>query len=105
MSKYAIVQTGSKQYRVETGDVIRVESLKGDIGDTVELTDVLMLSNEGEVTLGNPTIDGAIVTAEIENNGKGKKIVVFKYKSKTRYRRKNGHRQHHTELRVTDITF
>ena len=104
MAKYAIVETGGKQYRVETGDVIRVESVQGDIGDTVELTDVLMVSNDGKITLGNPTVDGAHVITEIENNGKGKKIIVFKYKSKTRYRRKNGHRQHHTDLRVTDIS-
>ena len=62
-----------------------------------------MVSLDGDVTLGNPTVEGAKVVTEIEGNGKGKKIIVFKYKSKTRYRRKNGHRQHYTDLRVTDI--
>ena len=103
MSEYAIVQSGGKQYRVRTGDTFRVESIPGDIGDTVELTDVRMVSLDGDVTLGNPTVEGAKVVTEIEANGKGKKIIVFKYKSKTRYRRKNGHRQHYTDLRVTDI--
>ena len=103
MSQYAIVQTGGKQYRVQTGDTFRVESIPGDIGDTIELTDVLMVSQDGNVTLGSPTVEGAKVVTEIEANGKGKKIIVFKYKSKTRYRRKNGHRQHYTDLRVTDI--
>ena len=103
MSEYAIVQSGGKQYRVQTGDTFRVESIPGDIGDTVELTDVRMVSLDGDVTLGNPTVEGAKVVTEIEANGKGKKIIVFKYKSKTRYRRKNGHRQHYTDLRVTDI--
>ena len=103
MADYAIVHTGGKQYRVSTGDTIRVESIPGDIGDTVELTDVRMLSNEGHVTLGTPTVDGARVVTEIADSGKGKKIVVFKYKSKVRYRRKKGHRQLYTDLTVTDI--
>lgn len=104
MSEYAIVKTGGKQYRVQTGDSFRVESIPGDIGDTVELTDVLMVSQDGNVTLGSPMVEGAKVVTEIEANGKGKKIIIFKYKNKTRYRRKNGHRQHYTELRVTDIS-
>ena len=104
MTDYAIVRTGGKQYRVKQGDSIRVESLVGDTGDTIELTDVLMVSRDGEVTLGNPTVPGAKVVAEIEGNGKGKKIRVFKYKAKTRYRRMQGHRQRYTELSVTDIS-
>lgn len=103
MSEYAIVQSGGKQYRVQAGDTFRVESIPGDIGDTIELTDVLMVSQDGDVTLGSPTVEGAKVITEIEANGKHKKIIVFKYKNKTRYRRKNGHRQHYTDLRVTDI--
>ncbi len=103
MADYAIVQTGGKQYRVASGDTIRVESIPGDIGDTVELTDVRMVSNEGVVTLGAPTVEGARVVTEISDSGKGKKIVVFKYKSKIRYRRKKGHRQLYTDLTVTDI--
>ena len=104
MTTYAIVNTGGKQYRVQPGDTIRVESLPGDEGDLVELEDVRMVSDEGEVTLGSPTVAGAKVTAEILGRGKAKKIIVFKYKAKTRYRKKNGHRQQYTELRITDIS-
>ncbi len=103
MADYAIVHTGGKQYRVSTGDTIRVESIPGDLGDTVELTDVRMLSQDGNVTLGTPTVDGARVVTEISDSGKKKKIVVFKYKAKVRYRRKKGHRQQFTDLTVTDI--
>ena len=103
MTDYAVVQTGGKQYRVAAGDTIRVESIPGDIGDTVELTDVRMVSSDGDVTLGTPTVEGARVVTEISESGKGKKIVVFKYKSKVRYRRKKGHRQLYTDLTVTDI--
>ena len=103
MAEYAVIQTGGKQYRVATGDTIRVELIPGDIGDTVELTDVRMVSNDGGVTLGTPTVEGAKVVTEISESGKGKKIVVFKYKSKVRYRRKKGHRQQYTDLTVTDI--
>ena len=103
MADYAIVQTGGKQYRVAEGDTIRVESIPGDIGDTVELTDVRMVSSDGDVTLGTPIVEGARVVTEISESGRGKKIVVFKYKSKVRYRRKKGHRQQYTDLTVTDI--
>ena len=103
MAEYAVIQTGGKQYRVATGDTIRVESIPGDIGDTVELTDVRMVSSDDGVTLGTPTVEGARVVTEISESGKGKKIVVFKYKSKVRYRRKKGHRQQYTDLTVTDI--
>ena len=103
MTDYAIIQTGGKQYRVATGDTIRVESIPGDIGDTVELIDVRMVSNDGQVTLGTPNVQGARVVTEISDSGKGKKITVLKYKPKVRYRRKKGHRQHYTDLTVTDI--
>jgi large subunit ribosomal protein L21 len=101
---YAIVRTGGKQYRVEPGDTIRVESLPVEEGDTIELDDVLMLSTEDGVSLGTPRVDGAKVTAEVVGNGKGKKLVIFKYKAKTRYRRRNGHRQLYTDLKVTGIS-
>ena len=104
MNDYAIIRTGGKQHRVEEGDTIRVESLSAGEGDTVEMDEVLMLSRDGVVTLGSPTVPGAKVTAEILGNGRGKKIVVFKYKPKTRYRRKNGHRQSYTDLKVTGIS-
>ncbi len=101
---YAVIQTGGKQYRVHEGDTIRVESLDGADGDTVEIDDVLMVSNEGEVKLGSPSVKGAKVTAEVVGQGKGKKIIIYKYKPKTRYRRKNGHRQLYTDLRITGIS-
>ena len=104
MVTYAIVQTGGKQYRVHTGEEFRVETLPGDEGDLVELDDVRMISEDGDVKLGTPSIEGAKVTAEIIGNGKAKKVIIFKYKAKTRYRRKNGHRQPYTDLRVTDIS-
>jgi large subunit ribosomal protein L21 len=104
LADYAIVQTGGKQYRCDPGTTVRVESLRGDVGDEVELAEVLMLSQDGNVTLGNPTVSGAKVTAEIVDHGRKKKIVVFKYKAKTRYRRKQGHRQAYTDLRVTGIS-
>ncbi len=104
MTTYAIVQTGGKQYQVRPGDTIRVESLPQEAGETVEFDHVLMVSKDGEVTLGNPTVSGARVTAEIVEHGRGKKIVVYKYKAKTRYHRKQGHRQSYTALTVKDIT-
>ena len=103
---YAIVNTGGKQYRVEPGDTVRVEYLPGDQGDLIELEDIRLFSgDDGEVIVGAPTVEGAKVTAEVVQQGRGKKVIVFKYKAKTRYRRKNGHRQNFTELRVTDISF
>ena len=101
---FAIIQTGGKQYKVTNGDTIRVESIPGDQGDIVTLDDVRMASLDGNLSIGNPTVSGASVTAEVVDTGKNKKIVVFKYKAKTRYRRKNGHRQQYTDLRVTDIS-
>ena len=105
MNGYAIVQTGGKQYRVREGDTIRVESLAGDEGDKIEIKDVLMVTRDGDVTLGTPIVPGAKVTAEVMGHGRGRKIVVFKYKAKTRYRRRRGHRQSYTDLRVTGISF
>ncbi len=103
MTDFAIVKADSKQYRVSTGDTVRVESLPSDQGETVTLDDVLMLSLDGNVEVGNPTINGATVEAEVVGKGRDKKVVILKFKAKTRYRRKNGHRQHYTDLRVTNI--
>ena len=77
--------------------------MPADQGDTVTLNDVLMLSLDGNVEVGNPTINGATVEAEVVGKGRDKKVVILKFKAKTRYRRKNGHRQHYTDLRVTNI--
>ena len=104
MVDYAIVQTGGKQYRANPGTTLRVERLSGDVGDAVELDDVVLLCRDGDVTLGKPTVLGAKVRAEIIDQGRDKKIVVFKYKAKTRYRKKQGHRQTYTDIRITDIS-
>ena len=104
MVKYAIVESGGKQYNVESGDTIRVEYIERDSGDKVEIKDVLMLSEDGKLQIGSPVVAGAKVTAEVVGQGKAKKVTVFKYKAKTRYRRKNGHRQFYTDLLITDIS-
>lgn len=103
MMDYAIVRTGGKQYRVASGDVIDVERLPVEEGDSVELTEVLLQSHDGQLTVGTPTIEGAKVMGEVEINGRGPKIAVFKYKNKTRQGKKTGHRQSFTRLRITDI--
>jgi large subunit ribosomal protein L21 len=97
---FAVVRTGGKQYRVATGDVIKVEKLAGEAGGTISLTDVLM----AEGKLGNPLLAGASVAAEIIAQDRGPKIIVFKKKRRQNYRRKAGHRQDLTVLRITGIT-
>ena len=100
---YAILRTGSKQYRLAPGDVVDVEKLPVEVGAEIELTDVLALSEDGEVTYGHPLVPGAKVIAQVEDQAREKKIVVFKYKRKTRYRRKKGHRQPYTRLSIVEI--
>ena len=101
---YAVVKTGGKQYRVSKDDILRVEKLDGEAGDVITLDDVLMLGGEGgDVTVGAPTVDGASVAAEIVEQMRDKKIVIFKKRRRQNYRRKKGHRQHLTVLKVTDI--
>jgi large subunit ribosomal protein L21 len=101
---YAILETGGKQYKVQSGDVIEVERLDGEVGDQIELGRVLMLAgDDGAPKLGNPIVEGAKVFGEVVEHGKGEKLIVFKYKPKVRYRRKTGHRQVVTRVRVGDI--
>jgi len=100
---YAIVKTGGKQYRVEAGRTLEVERLPAGEGDTVELGEVLMIADDGNVTIGTPLIEGARVIAHVDSNGRAPKIIVFKYKSKVRYRKKTGHRQNFTRLTVEQI--
>jgi len=100
---YAIVRTGGKQYRVEEGRSVDVELLPEEEGSRVQLDDVLLIADDGNVTVGSPTIEGARVIAEVERRGRHKKIIVFKYKAKVRTRKKTGHRQHFTRLAVTEI--
>ncbi|MBI4304833.1 MAG: 50S ribosomal protein L21 [Chloroflexi bacterium] len=103
MTDYAIVRTGGKQYRVRPGDTLEVEKLDGNVGDSVTLGDVLLASLDGKVAVGTPTIPRFAVIAEIAGQGKGEKVTIFKYKAKTRYRRKRGHRQNTTTLLVKSV--
>jgi large subunit ribosomal protein L21 len=101
---YAIVETGGKQYRVKPGDTIAVERITGAPGDILDLGRVLLVGGNGDGTrVGLPGVDGAVVRAEVVEHARGEKIIVFRYKSKVRYRRKTGHRQALTRLRITDI--
>lgn len=100
---YAVVRTGGKQYRVQEGRSLTIDRLSGEPGDTIELRDVLLLADGESVTVGNPLIDGARVVGTIAEQGRGKKIIVFKYKAKTRARKKTGHRHSFTRVRVEDI--
>jgi large subunit ribosomal protein L21 len=101
--QYAIIQTGGKQYRVAPGDSITVEKLTAEPGSIVELDHVLAVSNDGDMTLGQPTVAGAKVVAEVAEQGRGEKLVIFKYKRKVRYRVKTGHRQSLTKLTIKEI--
>ncbi|MDT8715285.1 50S ribosomal protein L21 [Clostridium sp. 19966] len=101
---YAVVVTGGKQYKVSEGDVIFVEKLEAEVDSTVELDNVLVVSKDnGEVVVGKPAVEGAKVVAKVAAQGKAKKIIVFKYKPKKDYRRKQGHRQPYTKLVVEKI--
>lgn len=100
---YAVVKTGGKQYRVSKDDILRVERLAGDAGDVVTLDQVLMVGDGKDVTVGEPMIAGAAVAAEIVEQARDDKIIVFKKRRRQNYRRKKGHRQHRTVLKVTDI--
>lgn len=100
---YAVVKTGGKQFRVQEGDVIFVEKLDAEVESTVELTEVLAVANNGELKVGAPLVEGAKVVAKVAAQGKAKKVVVFKYKRKKDYRRKNGHRQPYTKLVIEKI--
>jgi len=100
---YAVVETGGKQYKVSPGQTIDVERLDVAEGDTVELDKVLLIADGDKVTVGQPAVEGAKVVATSQGEGKGEKIIVFKYKSKVRYRRKKGHRQLYTRLLIDRI--
>ena len=101
---YAVVRTGGKQYRVAAGDILEVEKLTGDVGDTITLDDVLLVADGDTVTVGQPTVDGAAVTATITGQYRGKKIQVFRYQPKKRVRVRKGHRQYLTRLEIGAVT-
>ena len=100
---YAVFKTGGKQYRVQPGDTLDVELLPNDVDSIAEFGEVLALSDGGVVTIGAPLVEGAKVTAQVVFHYKDRKLMVFKYKAKNRYRRKRGHRQTYTRLRIQDI--
>ena len=101
---YAIIRTGGKQYQVAAGDTLRVEKLKGEVGDTVELSDVLLVADGDEVKVGQPLVEGARVVAKIAEQGKAKKVLVFKKKKRKGYKVLRGHRQLFTALTIEEIT-
>lgn len=101
---FAVLKTGGKQYKVSQGDVIQVEKIDHQVGDTVALDQVLMMGEGESVEVGAPFVDGGVVTCEVVDQGRGRKIIVFKKKRRKNYRRKNGHRQSYTALKVTGIS-
>lgn len=100
---YAVVRSGGKQYRVSPGDIVTVEKLEVEAGGSVELTDVLLVSDDGGTTVGKPTVPNAKVVCRALGDGKAKKIVIYKYKKRKGYARKQGHRQPFTKLSIQEI--
>ncbi|MBT8493323.1 MAG: 50S ribosomal protein L21 [Deltaproteobacteria bacterium] len=100
---YAVIQTGGKQYRVSPGQTVFVEKLDGDKGDSIEFEDVLLVGGDAGVSIGQPRLDGAKVTGEIVEQGRGEKVVVYKFMRRKDYRRRNGHRQAFTAVKIGDI--
>ncbi len=100
---YAVIETGGKQYKVNQGEILKVEKLAGEAGDKITLEQVLLISDGEAVRIGSPTIAGARVTAEVIEQGRNKKITVYKYKKRKNYRRKQGHRQAFTKIKIETI--
>jgi large subunit ribosomal protein L21 len=100
---YAIIRTGGKQYRVQKGDVVRLERLEAAVGSTVTLDDVLLVGGEGEPRVGSPRLEGASVVGTVVEQDRGAKVRVFKYKKRKHYRRTRGHRQSYTAVRVDAV--
>jgi len=100
---YAVIQTGGKQYKVAEGELLKIEKLAGEAGDKLTLDQVLMVVNENGTRIGTPTVKDAKVTVEVIEQGREKKIVVYKYKKRKNYRRKQGHRQSYTKIKIEKI--
>jgi large subunit ribosomal protein L21 len=100
---YAVIRTGGKQYRVSPGDTIDVEKLPYEVGERVELDDILLVANGPKAKIGRPTVKGAKVKATVTRQARGRKVIIYKYRPSKRYRRKKGHRQHFTRLRIDEI--
>ena len=100
---YAVFKTGGKQYRVKPGDTLDVELLPAEVDSLAEFDEVLAVSQDGSLTVGTPNVPGARVRAQVKSHYKDRKLMVYKYKAKTRYRRKKGHRQSYTRVEIQDI--
>jgi large subunit ribosomal protein L21 len=100
---YAVIQTGGKQYKVAEGEILKVEKLDGGAGDKLTLDQVLMLKDDNSIRIGTPTVKDALVTVEVIEQGRAKKITVYKYKKRKNYRRKQGHRQAYTKIKIEKI--
>ena len=100
---YAVIKTGGKQYRVGEGDLLRVEKINGEIGEVVEFEEILMIANGERVEIGRPVLNDSKVVGEIVEQGKGKKVIVFKSKRRKGYSKKQGHRQQYTVLKIKEI--
>ena len=100
---YAVIKTGGKQYRISPGDLVKVEKIEGEAGQRIQLGEVLLIGGDGPARIGTPVVPEASVTAEIVSQGRGEKIIVFKKKRRKGYRKKAGHRQHLTTVRIDEI--
>ncbi|MFC3104458.1 50S ribosomal protein L21 [Salinisphaera aquimarina] len=100
---HAVIRTGGKQYRVAEGDILRVEKLDGDAGSSIDIADVLLISDGDNVQIGAPLLEGKAISAEIIKHARADKIEVIKFKRRKKYRRTQGHRQHYTQLKITSI--
>lgn len=100
---YAVIRSGNRQYRAEVGKVIDVERLPNAVDDAIDITDVLLVGDDENTVIGQPTVEGAVVKATVVNQYRADKIIVFKYRQRTNYRRKRGHRQYYTSLRIDAI--
>ena len=101
---YAVIKTGGKQYKVATGEKLKIESLGAEVGETINLDEVLMLVDGDNVSIGSPHVSGASVAAKVLSHGRGKKVKIFKLRRRKHYKRQQGHRQNFTEVVIGDIT-
>jgi len=101
---YAIIRSGNRQYRAEVGSTIDVERLPVEVNGTIEFTDILLVGNGDDTVIGQPLVEGALVKATVLDQYRADKIIVFKYRQRTNFRRKRGHRQYYTRLRIDDIS-
>ena len=102
---YAVIETGGKQYRVSEGDIITVEKLEAEVGEALTIKEVIALNKDNDLLIGAPYVTGASVKAEVLEHGKGEKVVIYKYKAKKDYRKKQGHRQPYTKLQIKTVSY